>query len=499
MELSEAIDRRVDPAASRRRLSLSVHEIWRPAFPGAVHRIQLPVRRWQFWLAAALIVAISIAHAGLETNEVFGMLGPAYLFSVSLLIVPVIYAAMIFGLRGSLPAALLGVLVMLPNLVADFSEAGRVGEAWELGIVVIAGIFAGRRVDHEKSARADAERREVARQASEQRYRLLFDRAPAPVLLLDPAGVVEEANGAAARLLDRSLGAVAGSRIQDLVGVAAAEVLLGRTEPELIEISSANGRAWVEPITAAYTTRDGASRIQAILLDVTEMQQRQAATEAYARITVAAREDERRRIAMDLHDGPLQSLVVLWRLLAGIDRHPESADGQQLAKASSLALRVAEELRKTSQELRPAVLDDLGLAAALRAECRAVQERTGLRIAFRLSGDAAELPPEIELMILRVTQEALRNVERHARADAVVVALAFRPASVRLSIADDGKGMRTVPSNTELLASGRLGIVGMVERARLLGATCRVRTPRGGGVVVEVTVPSMIHELAAAG
>ena len=102
-------------------------------------------------------------------------------------------------------------------------------------------------------------------------------------------------------------------------------------------------------------------------------------------------------------------------------------------------------------------------------------------------------------MILRVTQEALRNAERHARAAEAVVTLAFRPASVRLSVADDGQGMGTVPTNTELLASGRLGIIGMVERARLLGATCRIRTPRGGGVVVEVTVPSAGRELAATG
>ena len=93
-------------------------------------------------------------------------------------------------------------------------------------------------------------------------------------------------------------------------------------------------------------------------------------------------------------------------------------------------------------------------------------------------------------MILRVAQEALRNVERHAHAAEVEVTLAFRPASVRLSIADDGQGLGSVRSNTDLLASGRLGIVGMVERARLLGASCQVRTSRRGGVVVEVTVPT---------
>ena len=392
MGLSEIVDRRVDATASGRRWSLSYRQVWRTAFLGAAHRIDVPFRRWQFWLAAALTVAIAIAHASLENSDLFGRLGPAYLFSVSFLIVPVIYAATNFGLRGSLPAAILAVLVMLPNLIADFSEAGRVGEAWELEIVVIAGIFAGRRFDRETSARSEAERREVARQASEQRYRLLFDRAPAAVLLLDPAGVVEEANGAAARLLDRPLGAVAGSRVEDLVGQQAAGILLGRTESKIVEVASTRGTVWVEPVTAVYTTPDGVPRIQAILLDVTEIQQRQAATEAYARITVAAREDERRRIAMDLHDGPLQSLVVLWRILAAIDLDSETADGRQLAEASRLALRVSEELRKTSQDIRPAILDDLGLVTALRAECRAVQQRAGFRVAFRVVGDARELP-----------------------------------------------------------------------------------------------------------
>ena len=450
----------------------------------------MPLRHWQFWLALALIVAISIGHADFETSDVFGLLGPAYLFSVSLLILPVIYAAMNFGLRGSLPAAIWAVLVMLPDLILDFHEAGRFGEAWELGIVVAAGIFAGQRVDREKDARSEAERREVARQASEQRYRLLFDRAPAAVLLMDRAGVVEEANGAAARLLDRPAGDVTGSQIEDLVGQPVAGILLGRTEGRIVEVSTAQGAVWLEPVTAVYTTPDGASRIQAILLDVTELQQRQAATDAYARVTVAAREDERRRIAMELHDGPLQSLVVLWRMLSSIEPAAGVAARERLAEASGLALRIAEELRKTSQDLRPAILDDLGLAAALRSECRAMRDRAGLDARFEMSGDPRPLAPEIELMILRVAQEALRNVERHAHAARVTVTLAFRPASVRLSIADDGQGLGTLPSNTNLVASGRLGIVGMVERARLLGASCQVRTSTRGGVVVEVTVPS---------
>ena len=477
-------------AASGDRADVPSPVSWPVAVLRAVDRSGVPVRRWEFWLVLALIVMIAAGHAVFEVTDALEGAGHFYVISVALFIVPVLYAALSFGVRGSLPAALWCVVVMVPNL-ATAPRMDLVGELWELGIVVAMGVFAGQRVDRETRARSEAERRELARLASEQRYRGLFDRAPVAILLIDGAGVVEEANAAAAELLGEPIGDLCGKRIDELLGDEIAAILLGSEQGRVVALPVARSHTvWVEPMGAPYPVPGGAPRIQAILRDVTELRERQEGIEAYARITVAAREEERRRIAREIHDGPVQSLVLLWRMLNGLQRHPGSEGRASLANASGLALRVADELRKTSQNLRPAILDDLGLVPALRSECRAVAERGGIRVRFRMLGDVRQLSQQSELMILRVAQEALRNVESHARASQAAVTLSFRPTEVRLSISDDGRGLDRVPSHADLLASGRLGIVGMTERARLLGASCQVRTRRRGGTNVEVTVPS---------
>ena len=446
-----------------------------------------PVGRLEFWLIQCFVLAAAAIDAAVEATGLLGAVGPAYVFSVALLFVPVLYAAVTFGVRGSLPTAIWASAVMLPDLIIHSQSSSRLGEIWELGIVVVLGVFVGLRVDRETRARTEAEGREQERLASEQRYRSLFDGAPTPIFITDGEGVVQEANAAASTLVGESAGTLSGRALGAVVGDEIADVVLGREEPHVVALESTQfGKVWLLPVTTPFHGASGRPWIQALLRDVTTLEERKRGIEAYARRTVAGREEERRRIARELHDGPLQSVIMLSRRLTAIEP-PASPEGRRdLGEVHALALAVAAELRRTSRNLRPSILDDLGLVAALRSEGELAAGQHAIAVQFRLTGPPRPLAAATDLMLLRVTQEAVRNVVRHAAASNVLIALSYRPASVKLSIADDGRGLGRAVSTEDLLAAGKLGIVGMAERASLLGATCRIRAKRHGGTIVEV-------------
>jgi two-component system NarL family sensor kinase len=216
--------------------------------------------------------------------------------------------------------------------------------------------------------------------------------------------------------------------------------------------------------------------------------ERQQLLEGFAAQTLAAREAERRRIARDLHDGPIQSLVHLWRSLDQIEVE-DDATQETIAAARTTAEQVSAELRRVSRDLRPSVLDDLGLTAALKAETAAFEHRSGIRTRYAEHGNPDELTDELQLAVLRVCQEALHNVERHAGASSVSVAITVAPTGMELAVADNGRGIRHVLRPSDLVAAGKLGLVGMQERARLVEGTCEV-SGSPSGTTVRFTAPA---------
>lgn len=454
-----------------------------------------PVHRREFWAVQALVLVIATGHTALEIAGRLAEPPPLYLIPTSLFFVPVIYAALNFGVRGSLPTALWSAVLTLPNLLFLHTGLSRLGVVWQEVIILSLAVFVGVRVDHERNARQEAEDREQARRSSEERYRALFDNAAEAVLVIDRDGLIEEANEAATRLLEHSVDRLRGARLSSIVGDELAGALLAeRSSGAVLALPVAVGSrpVWVEPIASRpLVGPDGTIHFQAMLHDVTLRHERQQGLEGYARRTVAAREEEQRRIGRELHDGPLQSLVLLDRKLDLLgDSVGSAGPAGTVAEARELAEETAGELRRISRALRPSILDDLGLTTALKSEASALARRSGMSVRFASSGQTRSLEPDTELMLLRVTQEALHNVERHSSASKVVVRLAFHPDKVYLLVRDDGTGLGAVPSASELLAAGKLGLVGMQERARLVQADVVIRSLRQGGTSIEVTVPT---------
>lgn len=205
--------------------------------------------------------------------------------------------------------------------------------------------------------------------------------------------------------------------------------------------------------------------------------------EAGARL---ARAEERARIAREIHDTLAQSLTAIALHLEGAVRTVDASPGRakaRVARALDVARAGLEEARRSVLALRAAPAAGRPLPEALGVLARALTAETGVRVHVRTTGDRP-IPPQVEAELFRVAQEALTNVRRHAEANEVAIALSRTQHRVRLSIRDDGRGFtpRRVPA-------GRLGLVGMRERAQLLGGRLHVASSRRGGTTVTASVP----------
>ena len=211
--------------------------------------------------------------------------------------------------------------------------------------------------------------------------------------------------------------------------------------------------------------------------------------------TVRAAEEERARIAVELHDGPLQHLAAL-SFRIGLARAQlqtsdiQSADGA-LARAELELSDDIGELRRLMRDLRPPALDEWGLEGALRDHCEVVARRIGTPV--RLEYERGPLPHDTEIVLYRIAQEALSNVARHAGATEVEVHVVARGGQASLMVRDDGAGFDASDEGPFSLG-GHLGLAGMAQRASMVGGTLRVRSEPGAGTTVSVLVP---HAVAA--
>jgi PAS domain S-box-containing protein len=453
---------------------------------------QPPIRRREFWAVQLFVLMIAGGHLLVEMSN-DSLHGALAYIPTSLFLIPVVYAALNFGLHGSLPTALWSAVISVPNVALFHEGTDQLGEIWQIGLVVAVAAFVGQRVDREKRARRDAEEREQARRASEAKYRGIFDNVVEPILLLNQAGVIENANQAAGSLFSADPAALRGRQISELMDIDLDFGAARATSDEVPVIrplsgASAGRPAWVEPVLIPLADSEGPARIQLMLRDLTSQHERQQELEAYARQTTAAREEERGRIARELHDGPVQTLVLLWRKLDAMGTLAEPSQEAELRAAQNAALTAADELRRLSRDLRPSILHDLGLPTALRAEVASLARRSGIVARLVSVGPERRLDGDRELALLRIVQEALRNIELHAGARRATVRLHYQPARVRLVISDDGQGLLERPPS-QLVADGKLGLIGMREQARLIDATITIAGGARGGTAITVTVP----------
>jgi len=199
-------------------------------------------------------------------------------------------------------------------------------------------------------------------------------------------------------------------------------------------------------------------------------------------------EDERRRLARELHDETLQSLIALRQRIQLAQMKVKKGKMQEaLAELETLSSNSIEELRRLTRALRPITLEDFGLVAALKmlAEESSQEE---LEVKFSLQGKEARLNPSVEMSLFRVVQEALSNVTRHAEATLARIELGFQPGSVSVQVSDNGKGFTPPRTPAEFAQAGHYGLLGMYERIELIGGKLSIQSQPGGTTLV-VVVP----------
>jgi signal transduction histidine kinase len=248
-----------------------------------------------------------------------------------------------------------------------------------------------------------------------------------------------------------------------------------------------------EELTAAKADleRKVAERTQQLQEAKEALAQKAAQLQQLLSETVGVQERERQRIAQDMHDGINQLLVGAMlelqsareRMGAGDLPHAEHS----LQEVRGVLRRVEGEIRQMIYDLRPPTLDALGLAPSLRRYADRFRQYTGVACVVRVEGEPCRLPPDAEIGIYRIMQEALQNVSAHARARRAEVAISFAPEAVTLTIADDGAGfdLETVQRDGQ----GHFGLLSMQERAGSLGGWLAIRSAAGQGTRITLGVP----------
>jgi signal transduction histidine kinase len=211
---------------------------------------------------------------------------------------------------------------------------------------------------------------------------------------------------------------------------------------------------------------------------------------------ISAQEDERARLARELHDETAQTLGAL---TIALDRARDELAGalprtaEQLAEARTMAARLMEETRRLILDLRPMALDDLGLAPAIRWYAETHLEEEGVVASVEVDQPTRRLPKHIEVSVFRIVQEAINNIVKHAHARRARIRLVFRDLVAKVVISDDGQGFEPAQVDGRTTWARSVGLLGMQERVRLLNGHLRIRSTPGRGTTIAVRIP-IAHE-----
>ena len=222
-----------------------------------------------------------------------------------------------------------------------------------------------------------------------------------------------------------------------------------------------------------------------------QLRREMAEREALRRKLLHAQEEERRRIARELHDQMGQNLTALnVGLKSLLDRQSRSGLGSRVQHLQELATQTARDLHRVAVELRPAALDDLGLVKAIRALIETWSTRYGIDVDFEAGQyKAAGISSEIETILYRIIQEALNNVAKHSGATHVALVLRHTADYVHAIIEDDGRGFDARVASQSGNGSGRLGLLGIQERLGMVGGNFKVESAPGRGATLLVRIP----------
>jgi PAS domain S-box-containing protein len=340
---------------------------------------------------------------------------------------------------------------------------------------------------------------ESALRDSEEFSSSLLYNSPYPVVVVNPDSSIRYVNPALEKLTGFTAAELIGKKLpypwwpEETLEKTSQDLQKGMSnETTRVEqlFRTKNGeRFWVE-ITSIAVKREGEFKYYvAAWVDITERKRLKENMQFYISEIIMAQEEERKRIARELHDDTAQSLAVLSLNIDVILEHkfelPDDTT-RRLVELRQGTIDTLDNLRRFSRELRPDILDQAGLVSALELLTQDLMNVGGIDSYLELRGEERRLSADAELLMFRIAQEAMHNIRKHSQATEARVVVEFTRETARLTVNDNGKGFEVPDDLGDLASRGRLGLVGMRERARLLNANFSVRSEVGKGTTLMV-------------
>ena len=345
---------------------------------------------------------------------------------------------------------------------------------------------------------------------SEARKRAIMQAALDGIITIDHEGRMIELNPAAEKIFAHSRTKLIGENVMGIVPPSFRAWFKnglensftgdqGPTQGSRIEMPTlrADGSSFSAEFTITRIRLPGHPMFTIYIRDITQQKRAETELRSLPQRIIKAQEDERSRIAQELHDGINQIIAsVKMRLhkVEGSLPDLKPAAREILHRCDRLLVKALEENRRIAHNLRPTDLDNLGLTAACTSFCSDVQLRTNLQFQLRLLEPAQRLPPVVELHLFRILQEAINNIEKHAKAQLVRLQMRLEDDFVELKIQDDGLGFDTKTVHLFLKNRHGLGLTNLRERALSLGGTCEIQSKSGKGTTISVRVPAMFPQ-----
>jgi len=431
-----------------------------------------------------------------------------YAVERTLFLIPIAYAGVVFGLRAGLISVAITLAIILPRvfLYSDY----RVDAILETGAVTFLGLLVNSWLEAKRKENTlyqklidRLEESERGMSVSEQKYHYLFENASDAIWVQDVNGIFVDGNRAWEKLT--------GFSVEEVKGVHLAKFLSDDSLALAREVRNklVSGEEFEQPYEQQFYVKGGLTKtvkmstnavmsggritgFEHVARDVTQEKQQQENVRAYIQQITRAQEEERKRIARDLHDDVSPDILILIQQLDNLtsaQRMKLTTIRESLEEVRRQAVKALEGLRATAQGLRPRVIDDLGLVAALEWIAEDLEKDQKIQTKVETRDMERAIPPETQILLFRIAQEALNNIRKHAKASNVIIRVEGGGNNIMMTVTDDGQGFEAPGKIEGMVSAGRLGLMGMHERARLLNGKLQIKSAPGKGTEITVRLP----------
>jgi len=419
-----------------------------------------------------------------------------------------LYAGWTLGIIGGTAVWLLSAVAMLlrtflisPNFRDALLESLAILIIGALSITLISAYRQNKR-QREKLIKAVKDMK-LAR----QNYEELFTNASDAIWVHDLDGNITLINKACEKLSGYPVSELNGKNVRDFLTpetlsvarqvkdkLLRGEAMEHRYEQRLIK---KDGSEAIMQLATRLIVSDGKPQaFQNLARDITEERRLQDNLQFYLRQVLQAQEEERKRLARELHDDTSQRILLLTHGIDNIaskaEKHSPQELRNELGKLYELSQQTYQGIKHYAQALRPSILDDLGFVAAIKWLAEEIHNLSGIDIQVQ-TDTIPSLPPEPQLVLFRIVQEALNNVHRHSKASEASIAVECQGNEVIVTISDNGEGFELPKQLSDFTRRGKLGLTGMMERVRLIGGKLEVSSQQGKGTTIMVRAPTKLY------